>query len=976
MKDFLNHLFKKHLGATILVLAIVVFGGYYIFQKLEAATSLITVSEVRPNTATKGTPTEFSAPTENKSSEGSFACSFFADDLLVNNSNVTALSDERFANPAYVAVSSSGNVYISGARSSDGVYKIQKFDSAGTFLFNWGENGSGNGQFNNSRGLAVDSDENIYVADFANNRIQKFDSNGTYLLQWSVSDGPTDIAIDGSNNVYVLTQFEVRKYDTSGTPLGGPFGSFSFPTGLGVDIDNNVYIADGANSRILKFDSAGNLTNTFSLGYRPGDVVAASSRGFFWVTDIINHQIKKYDPDGNLMTTWGTFGSGEGGELNNPLGIAYHYTQGYIFSAQTNGGNAKKFASDGDFVLSFRGTLASTTSYTHTFNTSGSHTARFECTSGENQTGVGPNTQINVPASQFAVTVNANGSGGGQVESNIGGINYHYPENNSSTTTLLDEGSDVVITASADGNNLALLDDCASAGGNLANNGTQRATCTLNDLNENKTITATFQGEPKTLTIGFSTSNGAGNVLDTDFGKINCSRTLEGVAEGDCAAGYAQDTRVTLQVTAAEGSTFGGWEDSCAICGQETTCAPRMDIDKICSAIFNIPREPEWLLVLEQAESTNFLEENHTATATLTFDGRGEGGQRINFIASGVGTDINETIITDAKGQANFSFTRQATGTDTINASVTILGAGRDGGPLIVEAERPLEKNWIVRPETSLTIDLSALDGNRAVVEKNGSTISRFMTIFATIRGKGLTGGEGTFKCFLDNREFGECEMPGGNQISQELNKDTGETIVNVSLPLTYLAQGDHTFRATGSFVQFEGGEEPVVIASVDESFGFTVNSSFCLADGNNPSLGGIVMIENSFFSRLRNTTANLYFYTLPKPQITSVQIARSLEELNSASALPFKAVMPFQVCSKDEIPGVPVCEDGTRYEVFAKLNFTGGDSAILYDFADQGRVAPPAPPAPPPAPPAPPPPAPPPAPPAPPAPKPPHIPK
>lgn len=48
--------------------------------------------------------------------------------------------------------------------------------AAVTYVYNtqWGSLGSGNGQFNSPRGMAVDSSGNVYVADTGNNRIQKF----------------------------------------------------------------------------------------------------------------------------------------------------------------------------------------------------------------------------------------------------------------------------------------------------------------------------------------------------------------------------------------------------------------------------------------------------------------------------------------------------------------------------------------------------------------------------------------------------------------------------------------------------------------------------------------------------------------------------------------------------------------------------------------------------------------------------------
>jgi DNA-binding beta-propeller fold protein YncE len=63
-----------------------------------------------------------------------------------------------------------GNVYIVDQKN----YRIQKFMNDGTYILKWGSSGSGPGQFNNPRGIAVDADGNIFVADSDNRRIQKF----------------------------------------------------------------------------------------------------------------------------------------------------------------------------------------------------------------------------------------------------------------------------------------------------------------------------------------------------------------------------------------------------------------------------------------------------------------------------------------------------------------------------------------------------------------------------------------------------------------------------------------------------------------------------------------------------------------------------------------------------------------------------------------------------------------------------------
>ncbi|GFR33789.1 uncharacterized protein TNCT_469381 [Trichonephila clavata] len=57
----------------------------------------------------------------------------------------------------------------------------QVFDAEGGFLSSFGSNGEGNGQFNAPTGVAIDSQDNIIVADWGNCRIQVFDMNGSFL---------------------------------------------------------------------------------------------------------------------------------------------------------------------------------------------------------------------------------------------------------------------------------------------------------------------------------------------------------------------------------------------------------------------------------------------------------------------------------------------------------------------------------------------------------------------------------------------------------------------------------------------------------------------------------------------------------------------------------------------------------------------------------------------------------------------------
>ena len=81
-----------------------------------------------------------------------------------------------------IAFGPNGRIYISDGY---GNARILEYNAKGERVRQWGTRGTGQGQFNQPHGIAVDNQGIVYVADRNNARVQRFDLNGKYLGEWN-----------------------------------------------------------------------------------------------------------------------------------------------------------------------------------------------------------------------------------------------------------------------------------------------------------------------------------------------------------------------------------------------------------------------------------------------------------------------------------------------------------------------------------------------------------------------------------------------------------------------------------------------------------------------------------------------------------------------------------------------------------------------------------------------------------------------
>jgi uncharacterized protein (TIGR03663 family) len=276
--------------------------------------------------------------------------------------------------PKAVAIAPNGNLVI-----ADGVnHRIVVVDAQGNQVSSFGSfcnladnagcQGNGAGQFNEPWGVGVGPDGSIYVSDTWNHRIQKFDADGKFVTMWGTfADtggalgaeatfwGPRGLAVDPDGNVYVADtgNKRIEKFDADGKFLahyggvGGAPGQFNEPVGVAVAPDGTIFVADTWNRRIQSFDKEFKPLAQWSVRAWAGQSVnnkpyIAADNEHVWISDPENFRVVEFTRDGQLSRVWGAFGS-DASSLNLPLGVAAD-AQGNLYVADSVNNRVQRFS--------------------------------------------------------------------------------------------------------------------------------------------------------------------------------------------------------------------------------------------------------------------------------------------------------------------------------------------------------------------------------------------------------------------------------------------------------------------------------------------------------------------------------------------------------------------------------------------------------------------------------------------------------
>ncbi|MBI2833755.1 MAG: 6-bladed beta-propeller [Acidobacteria bacterium] len=236
-------------------------------------------------------------------------------------------------------------------------HNLLVFDRNGKLIESWEQ---WNSTLKTSQRIQVnpyDPERHIWLT--SGGQILKFTHDGKSLVQTIGPDvlpktdrparfGPEELSWMPNGDFYVCAGTRVIKFSKEGKYLSefgkpgkGP-GEFNGIHGVIVDpTRHRLYVADRGNSRIQVLDENGQHLDTWPNIVAPYCIRLTKDGRYLWASDGYTQKVLKYDVNGKLLTSWGTFGAVPGG-LWGP-----HYfttdSEGNLYVAEDYNARVQKF---------------------------------------------------------------------------------------------------------------------------------------------------------------------------------------------------------------------------------------------------------------------------------------------------------------------------------------------------------------------------------------------------------------------------------------------------------------------------------------------------------------------------------------------------------------------------------------------------------------------------------------------------------
>lgn len=208
--------------------------------------------------------------------------------------------------------------------------QVQVFDVSGSSFFRFGKEGDGDGEFRFPYGITGDEKDNVYVADMYTGKISIFDSKGKFIKYFEehdkrnkVIESPAGLRIVNNklyvtdiknSSVYVFSLDGKKEMEISYGQ--NPEDKLAAPNAIALDDNENLYVSDSGNQRVLKFDKLGKYLSTIN-GSEDGKGqstfvnprgIGVDSRGVLYVVNNLASSISGFDKDGKKIFEFGSMG--------------------------------------------------------------------------------------------------------------------------------------------------------------------------------------------------------------------------------------------------------------------------------------------------------------------------------------------------------------------------------------------------------------------------------------------------------------------------------------------------------------------------------------------------------------------------------------------------------------------------------------------------------------------------------------------
>jgi DNA-binding beta-propeller fold protein YncE len=263
----------------------------------------------------------------------------------------------QLAEPYGIAVDSKNNLYV--ADQKVGAIFIFNTETRDVELIK----NKTHAHFVRIIGLAMDDNDRLFVSDPGLRHVLAFDA--AHKAEEVITEGlvsPGSLAIDRENRLLYVSDIELdqvlvydadtltlkRKIGTTGHnhELTSP-GDFAKPTGLAVDQEGNLYVADTLNNRIEIFDADGKFISAFGKsGDGPGYFarpkgVAIDGDGHIWVADGMQDRVQVFNQEAQLLISFGGHGMLPG-QFQGLVGIAVDKNN-RVFTSEIYPGRVQQF---------------------------------------------------------------------------------------------------------------------------------------------------------------------------------------------------------------------------------------------------------------------------------------------------------------------------------------------------------------------------------------------------------------------------------------------------------------------------------------------------------------------------------------------------------------------------------------------------------------------------------------------------------